>query len=152
MRPHRWQPTRLRRPRDSPGRNTGVGFHFLLQCTKVKIESEFAHSCLTLHNPMDCSLPASSVHGILQARVLEWGVIAYSGLPVITNSRSSPKPTSIELVMPFNYLSSSVIPFSSCPQSFPESGSFQMSQLFSSGCQSIGVSASAYILPMNIQG
>ena len=94
---------------------------------------------------MDCSLPASSVHGILQARVLEWGVIAYSGLPVITNSRSSPKPTSIELVMPFNYLSSSVIPFSSCPQSFPESGSFQMSQLFSSGCQSIGVSASVSV-------
>ena len=104
MRPHRWQPTRLRRPRDSPGRNTGVGFHFLLQCTKVKIESEFAHSCLTLHNPMDCSLPASSVRGILQARVLEWGVIAYSGLPVITNSRSSPKPMSIELVMPSNHL------------------------------------------------
>ena len=74
----RWQPTRLPRPWDSPGKNTGVGCHFLLQCRKVKSESEVAQSCLTLSNPMDCSLPGSSVHGIFQARVLEWGAIAFS--------------------------------------------------------------------------
>ena len=76
--PHRWQPTRLPCPWDSPGKNTGVGCHFLLQCMKVKSESEVAQSCLTLSNPMDCSLPGSSVHGIFQARVLEWGAIAFS--------------------------------------------------------------------------
>ena len=78
MRPHRWQPTRLPRPWDSPGKNTGVGCHFLLQCMKVESESEVAQSCPTLRDPMDCSLPGSSVHGILQARVLEWGAIAFS--------------------------------------------------------------------------
>src|SRR5574337_1540598 len=78
MRPHRRQPTRLRHPWDSPGKNTGVGCHFLLQCMKVKIESEVGQSCPTLSNPMDCSLPGSSVHGIFQARVLEWGAIAFS--------------------------------------------------------------------------
>ena len=78
---HRWQPTRLPRPLDSPGKNTGVGCHFLLQCMKVKSQSEVAQLCLTLSNPMDCSLPGSSVHGILQARVLEWGAIAFSELP-----------------------------------------------------------------------
>ena len=74
-RPHRWQPNRLLRPWDSPGKNTGVGCHFLLQCMKVKSESEVAQSCPTLCNPMDCSLPGSSVHGIFQARALEWGAI-----------------------------------------------------------------------------
>ena len=78
MRPHRRQPTRLPCPWDSPGKNTGVGCHFLLQCMKVKSESEVAQSCLTLSYPMDCSLPGSSVHGIFQARVLEWGAIAFS--------------------------------------------------------------------------
>ena len=78
MQPHRWQPTRLPHPRDSPGKNTGVGCHFLLQCMKVKSESEVAQSGPTLSNPMDCSLPGSSVHGILQARLLEWGAIAFS--------------------------------------------------------------------------
>ena len=72
MRPHRQQPTRLPRPWDSPGKNTGVGCHFLLQCMKVKSESEAAQLCPTLSHPMDCSLPGSSVHGIFQARVLEW--------------------------------------------------------------------------------
>ena len=57
------------------GKNTGVGCHFLLQCIKVKRESEVAQSCPTLSNPMDCSLPGSSVHGIFQARVLEWAAI-----------------------------------------------------------------------------
>ena len=78
MRPHRLQPTRLPRPWDSPGKNTGVGCHFLLQCIKVKSESEVAQLCLTLSDPMDCSLPGSSIHGIFQARVLEWGAIAFS--------------------------------------------------------------------------
>ena len=78
VRPHRWQPTRLPRPWDSPGKNTGVGCHFLLQCLKEKSESEAAQSCPTFSNPMDCSLPGSSVHGISQARVLEWGAISIS--------------------------------------------------------------------------
>ena len=78
VRPHRRQPTRLPCPWDSPGKNSGVGCHFLLQCTKVKSESEVAQSCLTLSDPMDCSLPGSSIHGIFQARVLEWGAIASS--------------------------------------------------------------------------
>ena len=72
VRPHRWQPTRVPRPWDSPGKNTRVGCHFLLQCRKLKNESEVAQSCPTLRDPMDCSLPGSSVHGIFQARVLEW--------------------------------------------------------------------------------
>ena len=100
--PHRWQPTRLPHPWDSPGKNTGVGCHFLLQCMKVKSESEVAQSCPTLSNPMDCSPPRSSVHGIFQARVLEWGAIAFS--------------------------------------------------IFTLGGPSIGVSASASVLRMNIQG
>ena len=74
VRPYRWQPTRLPRPWDSPGKNTGVGCHFLLQCRKVKSESEVVQSCPTLSDSMDCSLPGSSVHGIFQARVLETGV------------------------------------------------------------------------------
>ena len=78
VRPRRWQPTRLPTPWDSPGKNTGVGCHFLLQCMKVKSESEIAQLCLTLSEPMDCSPPSSSAHGIFQARVLEWGVIAFS--------------------------------------------------------------------------
>jgi len=76
--PHRRQPTRLPRPWDSPGKNTGVGCHFLLQCMKVKSESEVAQSYPTLSDPMDCSLPGSSIHGIFQAKVLEWGAIAFS--------------------------------------------------------------------------
>ena len=75
---HRRQPTRLARPWDTPGKNTGVGCHFLLQCMKVKSESEVVQSCLTLSDPMDFSLPGSSIHGIFQARVLEWGAIAFS--------------------------------------------------------------------------
>ena len=69
--------TRLPHPWDSPGKNTGVGCHFLLQCRKVKSESEVAQWCPTLRDPMDCSLPGSSIHGIFQARVLEWGAIAF---------------------------------------------------------------------------
>ena len=79
MRPHRRQPTRLPCPWDSPGKNTGVGCHFLLQCMKVKSGSEVTQLCTTLRNPMDCSLPSSSAHEIFQARVLEWGAITFSG-------------------------------------------------------------------------
>ena len=78
VRRHRREPTRLPRPWDPPGKNTGVGSHFLLQCVKVKSESEVAQSCPTLRYPMDCSLPGSSIHGIFQARVLEWDAIAFS--------------------------------------------------------------------------
>ena len=80
VRPNRQQPTRFHCPWDSPGKNTGVGCHFLLQFMKVKSESEVAQSCLTLSDPMDCSLPGSSVHGIFQARVLAQGAIAFSAL------------------------------------------------------------------------
>ena len=80
VQPHRRQPIRLPRPWDSPGKNTGVGCHFLLQCVKVKSESEVAQSCPTLSNPTDCSPPGSSIHGIFQARVLERGAIAFSTL------------------------------------------------------------------------
>ena len=78
VRSHRWQPTRLPHPWDSLGKNTGVGCYFLLQCVKVKSQSEVAQLCPTLSDPMDCSLPGSSVHEIFQARVLEWGAIAFS--------------------------------------------------------------------------
>ena len=84
LQPHRRQPTRLPRPWDSPGKNTGVGCHFLLRCMKVKSESEVAQSCPTLRDPMDCSLPGSSIPGIFQARVLEWVAIAFSS--VMSNS------------------------------------------------------------------
>ena len=80
VRPHGLQPTRLLRPWDSPGKNTGVGCHFLLQCKKVESESEVTQSCLTLSDPMDCSPPGSSIHGIFWATVLEWGAIAFSQL------------------------------------------------------------------------
>ena len=79
VRPHRRQPTRLPRPWDFLGKKSGVGCHFLLQCMKMKSESEVAQSCPTLSDPMDCSLPGSSVHGIFQARILERGAIAFSG-------------------------------------------------------------------------
>ena len=82
VRPHRRQPNRLPRPWYSPGKNSGVGCHFLLQCMKVKSESEVAQSCPTLSDPTDCSLPGSSIHGIFQARVLEWGAIAFSVKPL----------------------------------------------------------------------
>ena len=78
VRPHGRQPTRLPRPWDSPGKNTGMGCHFLLQSMKVKRESEVAQSCPTLRDPMDCSPPGFSVHGIFRTRVLEWVAIAFS--------------------------------------------------------------------------
>ena len=87
MPPHPW---------DSPGKNTGVGCHFLLRCIKVKSESEVAQPCPTLHNPMDCSLLGSSVHGIFQARVLEWvgqGLFSTGDVPLpVTGCRGSLPP------------------------------------------------------------
>ena len=76
--PHRWQSTRFPHPWVSPGKNTGVGCHFLLGCMKVKSESEVGQSCPTLSDSLDCSLPGSSVHGVFQARQLEWAAISFS--------------------------------------------------------------------------
>ena len=92
MRPHGWQPTRLPCPWDSPGKNTGVGCQFLLQCMKVKSESEVAQSCPALRDPMDHSPPDSSIHGIFQARVLECGAIVFS----------RPNPSEAENLIPDN--------------------------------------------------
>ena len=176
--PHRPQPTRLCHPWDSPGKNTGVGCHFLLQCMKMISESEATQSCRTLHDTMDCSLPGSSIYGIFQARVLEWGSIAFSIIPcsicqsVQSLSRVSLRPHESQHARPpcpsptpgvhsdsrpssqwcHPAISSSVIPFSSCPQSLPASESFPMSQLFAWGGQSTGVSALASVLPKNTQG
>ena len=129
----------------------GVGCHFLLQGVKVKSESEVAHSCPTLSDPMDCSLPGSSVHGIFQARVLEWGFSQFSSVhSVVSDSLQphelqharppcpSPTPGVYWNSCPSSWWchpasSSSVAPFSSCPQSLPASGSFPMSQLFAWG-------------------
>ena len=80
VRPHRQQPTRLLHPWEFPGKSTGVGCHCLLQCMKVKSEREVTQLCPTLSDPMDCSPPGSSIHGIFQARVLEWVAIAFSGI------------------------------------------------------------------------
>ena len=101
--PHRRQPTRLPHPWDSPGKNTGVGCHFLLQCMKVKSESEVAQSCLTLSNPMDCSLPGSSIHGIFQARVLEWGAI---GHPLMDALKKINKQKAFPFLIPWRNSSS----------------------------------------------
>ena len=92
VRPHRRRPARLPRPWDSPGKNTGVGCHFLLQWVKVKSESEVAQSCPTLSDPMDCSLPGSSIRGIFQARVLEWGAITFSDELIVFSNKYQPRP------------------------------------------------------------
>ena len=84
MRTYRQQPTRLPRPWDSPGKSTRVGCHFLLQCMKVKSESEVAQSCPTLSNPMDCSPPGSSAHGVFQARALQWAPVPSPSLMLTT--------------------------------------------------------------------
>ena len=107
VRPHRQQPTRLPHPWDSPGKNTRVGCHFLLQCMKVKSESEVAQSCPTLSDPIDCSPPGSSIHGIFQARVLEWGAIAFSGSPLYTSIFFFLSPTSIFLISQWIFIFSS---------------------------------------------
>ena len=112
VRPHRRQPTRLPRPWDSLGKNTGVGCHFLLQCLKVKSEREVAQSCPTLRDPMDFRLPGSSIHGIFQARVLEWGAIAFSAF----NTRGTEIRTVTSDIVPFVLclLSLALSVFSAC--------------------------------------
>ena len=96
VRPHRRQPTRPPRPWDSPGKNTGVGCHFLLQCIKLKSESEVAQSCPTLSNPMDHSFPGSSIHGVFQARVLEWEIKEQRGLYLRDFNAFNRKPTHVK--------------------------------------------------------
>ena len=100
VQPHGRQPTRLPHPWDSPDKNTGVGCHLPLQCIKVKSESEVTQSFSTLSDPMDRSLPGSSVHWIFQARVLEWVAIAFSmtNLDSILKSRDVTLPTKVHLV------------------------------------------------------
>ena len=151
LRPQRRQPTRLLHPWDSPGKNIGVGCHFFLQSMKVKSESEVTQSCPTPSDPMDCSLPGSSIHGIFQTRVMQWGAISFSnsdlqlsscptlcdrmnrstpGLPVY---HQLPEFTQIlvhrvsDAIQPSHPLSSLSPPV---PKSLPASESFPMSQLF----------------------
>ena len=108
VRPHRRQPTRLPNPRDSPGKNTGVGCHCLLQCRKVKSESEVAQLCPTLSNPMDRSLPDSSIHGIFQARVLEWDAIAFSLLLLQTRNKQAEERLETQLPTSDDHLQTAV--------------------------------------------
>ena len=100
VRPHRRQPTRIPHLWDSPGKNTGVGCHFLLQCMKEKSESEVTQLCLTFRNPMDCSLPGSSIHGIFQARVLEWLPLPspMTNLDNVLKGRDNTLPTKVYTV------------------------------------------------------
>ena len=102
VRPHRRQPTRLCCPWDSPAKNIGVGCHFLLQYMKVKSESEVAQLCPTLSDSMDCSLPGSSVHRIFQARVLEWGAIAFSTKKTAVNLNIDVDIFKVYMVLPFS--------------------------------------------------
>ena len=101
VRPHRRQPTRPRSPWDSPGKNTGVGCHFLLQSMKVKSEREVTQSCPTLSDPIDYSPSGSSIHGIFQARVLEWGAIAFSKARLLDKGKKIGRPwTRVRLHLP----------------------------------------------------
>ena len=134
VRPHRRQPTRLPHLWDSPGKNTGVGCHFLLQCMNVKRESEVSQSCRTLSDPMDCSLPGSSVHGIFQGRVLEWGAIAFAdpfllGIKFQTNQKTwikkkISKALRLSKTERWKSVKESIVTFST--QHFPSSGTSQM--------------------------
>ena len=126
VRPHGLQSTRLLRPWDSPCKNTGVGCHFLLQCMKVESESEVAQSCPTLSNLTDCSPPGSSIHGILQATVLEWDAIAFSnhtcisGVKVISSLRlllkkkKSPIISAWHFVQGPSFLTNTILFFNEC--------------------------------------
>ena len=141
MQPQRRQPTRLPCPWDSPGKNTGVGCHFLLQCMRVKSESEVTQLCSTPSNPMDCSLPGSSVHRIFQARVLEWGAIAFSVYIYIYIYVCVCVSDSFHLYVIIKYWVHS-------PELY---SGFLLVMSFTYG-QNTGASASASVLPMNIQG
>ena len=99
VRPHRRQPSWLPHPWDSPGKNTGVGCHFLLQCMKVRSESEVAQSCPTLSDPMGRNLPGSSIHGIFQARILEWGAIAFSAMECYSVIKKNQTGSFVEMRM-----------------------------------------------------
>ena len=129
VRPHRWQPTRLPCPQDSPGKNTGVGCHFLLQCMKVKSESEVAQSCLTLSDPMECSPPGSSVHGIFLGChcLLPWHdryvifvelhmkvkvLVTYSCPTLCNTMDSSPPSSSVHGILQARIMEWLAIPFS----------------------------------------
>ena len=191
VRPHRQQPTRLPGPWDSPGKNTGVGCHFLLQCMKVKSESEVAQfvsdssqphglqptrllhpwdfpgkstgvGCHCLLHPMslqkifreDYTAEFFSLQGLVQFSLVTHRVWLFATPWTAACQASLRRPRVPANPCPSSWwchptISSSVVPFSSCPQSFPASGSFQMSQLFTSGGQSIGVSASTSVLSMN---
>ena len=97
-----------------------MGCHFLLQCMKVKSESEVAQSCPTLSNPMDCSLPGSSVHGIFQARVLEWGAIAFSGFILHTGSQNRKSDSHPKSLDPACFQGIITRWFFSCPLTHPQ--------------------------------
>ena len=127
----------------------------------IESESEVTQPCPTLCNPMDCSLPGFSFHGIFQARVLEWVAISYSRISsqprdrtqaslTITNSWSILKLMSIESVMSSNHLIL-CYPFLLPPSTIPSIRLFYSESFFTSSGQSIGVSASASVPPMNIQ-
>ena len=169
MRPHRLQPTRLPRPWDSPGKNTGVGCHFLLQCMKVKSESEVTQSCPTLVTPWTTAYQAPPSMGFCRQKY--WSSMPLPSLSVAVMSNSLwphglqharlPCPSLSPRVCPSScplswwcYLTipSSTVRFSFYLQPFPASESFLMSQLFASGGQSIGASTSTSVLAVNIQG
>ena len=114
VRPHRRQPTRLPHPWDSPGKNTGVGCHFLLQYMQVKSQSKVVQSCPTLSDPMDCSLPGSSIHGIFQARVLEWGAVAFSAQ--VSNSHPKKYAAQVQVCFCEIHLPFSLTSLSHAPQ------------------------------------
>ena len=118
-------PTRLPHPWDSPGKNTGVGGHFLLQCMKVKSESEVSQSCPTLHDPMDCSLPGSSIHGIFQARVLEWVAIAFSEYIHTTTATAAAAAAAAATAKPLQSCPTLCDPIDSGPPGFPTPGILQ---------------------------
>ena len=122
VRPHSRQPTRLRHPWDSPGKNTGVGCQFLLQCMKVKRESEVTESRPTLSDLMDCSLPGSSVHGIFQARVLEWDAIAFSVYAIQKNVISIFTQSSMLLLSRFSCVHLCATPWTAAHQAPPSLG------------------------------
>ena len=101
VQPHRWQPTRLPHPWHSPGKNTEVGCHFLLQCMKVKSESEVAQSSPTLSDPMDCSPPGSPIHGIFPGKSTGVGchcLLCITNLDSILKTRVITWPTKVHLV------------------------------------------------------
>ena len=140
VRPHRRQPTRLSCPWDSPGKNTGVGCHFLLQCMKMKSEGEVIQSSLTLFSS------AQSL-GRVQLFATPWTEACQASLS-ITNSQSLLKLMCIKLVMPSNHLIL-CCPLLLLPSIFPSIRGFSNESVLH--IRWLGVSALASVLPMNIQ-